>query len=307
MAAVRDGMERQSMKYFWYAMAIVATLQSSLPAAGDQAGFIPMQKKFIRELLSGKRYFDAIAETRRLMAEDRDPGRIREYLFFIDVSFFLGAQYRTVAERIGKIPEPLEYRDLLLLSQSYLRLGECGRSLQVLQGVSRQGLDQSLRYPLMARKAEAYMACGRYRELRRELLRQDGMISGADGIERLRSEMERYRTLPFKSVPLAVALSVLLPGAGQMYAGRYGYGIMSFIGVLATAAGAWYFYSRDRNISFTFMFFSGVFYLGNIYGAYNASRSFNEDLLRRYREEVTGRCIPPYDPMEQVKRGPLFR
>ena len=294
------------MKYLGYAIVIVVLLQSTLTAAGDSGsvGFVPMQKKFIRELFNGRRYFDAIAETRRLMAEDRDPDRNRDYLFFIDVSYFLGSQYRTVAERLGGITAPLAYREALLLSQSYLRLGECDRSIRVLGALRPGELDPPLRYPLLARKAEAFMACDRYRELRRDLSPQDASI---EGVARLRGEIDRFRSLPFKSVPLSVALSVFIPGAGQMYAGKYGHGVMSFIAVLATAAGAWYFYARDRNVSFTFMFFSGVFYVGNIYGAYNASRSFNDDLLDRYREEVRKKCIPPYDPVEQVRHGPIFR
>ena len=60
-----------------------------------------------------------------------------------------------------------------------------------------------------------------------------------------------------------------MPGAGQMYAGKYTSGIVSFIGIAAMAGGAVLFYrSGRRDLSYTFIFFSSVFYLGNIYGAF---------------------------------------
>jgi hypothetical protein len=296
------------MKYCFTILVFFLLFSGFLMGAENSSELLLKQKRFVKELFYQKRYFDAIAEMRRLIAFDPDIDNRADYAFFIDINYFLGGQYKSVVKLVSARAGVLEYPNGTLLSQAYLKLGMNTSGLEAALNIRYSAVDAPLRYTLLARKAEAYLECGLYKELLDEINYAEQFVPERKKIALLREEVGRYRGLPFKSVPLAVALSVLIPGAGQMYAGKYILGIVSFVGVAAMAGGAYYFYRRKQtDLSFTFIFFSSVFYLGNIYGAYNASQTMNEDLDRSYRQTVKKKCIPVYDPSDEVRNNRIFR
>jgi hypothetical protein len=289
--------------------ALLFILCAALPqAAGAEEGFTDMQKRFVRRLFSEQRYFDAIAETKRLRSGTRDTGKARDYDFFIDINYFLGGQYRSVVQRIASRPGPDDFRSNVLLSQAYLGLGMCGRSLDALRGFRYDMVEPRLRFRLLARRADAFLAGGRYRELADEVAAAEPYVPEREQLDLIRSETGRHAAMPRVSVPLATALSVFIPGAGQMYAGNYIAGIVSFIGVAALAGGAALFYrSGQRELAYTFIFFSSVFYLGNIYGAFNTATAANEDRESGFREAFRKKCLPAYDPRGEVRDNEVFK
>jgi hypothetical protein len=280
---------------------------ATAPAAGTDDNALSRQKRFVRSLFSEKRYFDAAAEAKRLRFEDTRSGAGPDYDFFIDINYFLGGQYRSVARSITGRPALPDFRSRILLSQSYLMLGMNARSLNAVRGIGYETVEAPLRYALLARKAEAYMECGLYRELLDEIAAAEPFMPERERVALLCGETERHAALARTSVPLAVALSVFMPGAGQIYAGKYISGIVSFIGVAALAGGAVLFYRGGRrDLSYTFIFFSSVFYLGNIYGAFNAAHAANEDRERGFKESFRRKCIPVYDPESEVRDNKVF-
>lgn len=293
------------MKYVIIASLL---LLLALPlSAADASALAGRQKSFVMDLFSQKRYFDAIAETRRLMAFDSRIGLNPDYEFFINANYFLGGQYGTAVKNITAKPGPLDPREGILLSQSYLKLGMNADSLAAACAISYKRADASARYALLARKAEAYLECGKYGELLDEITAAERYIGEREKIARLRDEVARYGGLRRRSVPLAVALSVFIPGAGQMYAGRYLSGAMSFLGVAAAAGGACYFHRREMNdLAYVFIFLSSLLYAGNIYGAFNAAQSANLEAGSAYRETVRKKCIPEYDPAADARIDSLF-
>jgi hypothetical protein len=84
--------------------------------------------------------------------------------------------------------------------------------------------------------------------------------------------------LPRKSARLASVLSAILPGSGQVYAGRASDGLRH---LLMDATLGWTIVSlaRDRNLPATVLVtsFSVPFYFGNVFGAGNAARAFNRE------------------------------
>jgi len=296
------------MKYCFIILIFSILFCGSLMGAENKNELVLKQKEFVRELFFEKRYFDVIAETNRLIALDANADDRRDYAFFIDVNYFLGGQHKSVVKSVSARAGIKDYRSEILLSQSYLKLGMNARGLETALNIRYSAVNPSLRYPLLARKAEAYIECGLYRELLDEIKYAEQFVPEREKLALLREEVVRYRSLPFKSVPLAVALSVFIPGAGQMYAGKYILGIVSFVGVAAMAGGAYYFYRhKQTDLSYTFIFFSSVFYLGNIYGAYNASQTMNESLDRSFRDAVKKKCIPVFEPAGEVKNNRIFQ
>jgi hypothetical protein len=296
------------MKYFFLILMSFTLLYGSVTGAENKNELVLKQKKFVRELFFEKRYFDVIAETNRLIAIDAGADNRKDYPFFIGVNYFLGGQHKSVVSFVSSRLNVLEYRNGILLSQSYLKLGMNSRGLETLLNIRYDAVNPSLRYPLLARRAEAYMESGLYKELLDEINYAEQFVPERGKLALLREEAARYRSLPFKSVPLAAVLSVFIPGAGQIYAGKYVLGIVSFVGVAAMAGGAYYFYRhKQTDLSYTFIFFSSIFYLGNIYGAYNASQTMNDNIERSFRETVRKKCIPLYDPAGEVENNRVFQ
>lgn len=286
---------------------ILALVLIILPAAAGIAsaaerGLVEKQKIFIRSLFAQKRYFDVITETRRLMAFDPDAANGPDYAYFININFFMGKQYRSVVAGVSSLPGRRDYRNCVLLSQAYLKLGMNERGLDEVARLRYDGMAPQQRYPLLARKAEAYLDCGLYNELADELRSAEESVPDPGRVRMFRTEVDEYRRVRQKSVPLAVALSVLIPGAGQIYAGKWPLGVISFVGVAALAGGAYALYRHgNRDLAYTFIAFSSVFYLGNIYGAFNAAESANEDLRRGINGSLKQKFIPAFDPAAEAR------
>lgn len=113
---------------------------------------------------------------------------------------------------------------------------------------------------------------------------------------------------------LSSLLSAVIPGAGQLYSGRAGDGIYSFltVGTLG-AVTAWFLTNPGRDPgrikAGIFGSLAALFHAGNIYGANIAARDFNDARRRRYIEEadelfVTYDLVPDYTFLLDACTGP---
>jgi tetratricopeptide (TPR) repeat protein len=99
--------------------------------------------------------------------------------------------------------------------------------------------------------------------------------------------LRQYEDLPQKSELLAGVLSAILPGAGYVYAGRYGDGLTSFLVnalfIAATVTAVRQEWYPAAGIA------GGIglpFYLGNIYGSVNAARKWNRSRRSEMRARI---------------------
>jgi len=90
--------------------------------------------------------------------------------------------------------------------------------------------------------------------------------------------IEMGEALPKKSMPLAAAMSTVIPGSGQIYAGRYIDGLVSFLFNAYNAYALVTLLRKNESSSklFVQVSISLPFYLGNIYGAALAAHKYNE-------------------------------
>jgi TM2 domain-containing membrane protein YozV len=83
-------------------------------------------------------------------------------------------------------------------------------------------------------------------------------------------------------------LSVVIPGAGQLYSGRAGDGAYSFMTVVGTGLVTWWFAAEPATRDHTrvkvsiFGILTALFYAGNVYGANVAARDYNQLQERHY-------------------------
>lgn len=87
---------------------------------------------------------------------------------------------------------------------------------------------------------------------------------------------------------LSTLMSSVIPGLGQVYCGRFGDGLYSFITVVSSGLIAnYYYHNDDSRIKFgIFAFLTTYFWLGNIYGANISARDFNEYQIRNYQNRI---------------------
>jgi len=100
------------------------------------------------------------------------------------------------------------------------------------------------------------------------------------------------RDIPRRSRFAGTLLSVVIPGAGQLYSGRAGDGAYSFLTVVGTGLVTWWFAAepalRDRTRVKVSIFgaITALFYAGNVYGANVAARDYNLLQERHYLQRA---------------------
>jgi len=123
-----------------------------------------------------------------------------------------------------------------------------------------------------------------------DLLAREG-AAPADLAPRLRAAPE---TLPHLPPALLGAMSALVPGSGQIVAGRVTDGLVALALVGAFAAGAVGAFDSEQYVVGGIVSFFGLgWYSGNVYGALNAAERHNRDAKLAFREEVVRDLASP--------------
>ena len=227
---------------------------------------------FIKELYHSERYFDCIAEIGKLQVTEKNFAEKNPKLeYFKYINYYLAEQYSTVIfnYRVDSSSDEMFYNSLLLISNSYFKKGMYHESYEIYKS---------------------------------ELLLRDDM-----NFIKLREELELYNKAGLKYPAGSALMSAIIPGSGQVYSGYYMDGIISFLSVAASAAGGLYMYEKGKKgISYTLFFFSGLFYGGNIYSAYNAAeRRNNNTLYDRYRS-ISSQYVQ-YNPRDYIDIERVFK
>ena len=125
---------------------------------------------------------------------------------------------------------------------------------------------------------------------------------------RLAQKVKDVENLPRRSPTIAGALSVFVPGSGQVYTGRTVDGLYAFISVAVLGSASFYYADRGRYEVAVPVGILGAFFYGNsIYQGIQNARAFNgqhESLFRnRLQQEIRDSglfgAIPP--PTDEIK------
>ena len=125
---------------------------------------------------------------------------------------------------------------------------------------------------------------------------------------RLAQKVKDAENLPHRSPTIAGALSVFIPGSGQIYTGRTVDGLYAFVSVAVLGSASFYYADRGRYEVAVPIGILGAFFYGNsIYQGIQNARAFNgqhERLFRnRLQQEIRDSglfgTIPP--PTDEVK------
>lgn len=114
-------------------------------------------------------------------------------------------------------------------------------------------------------------------------------IESTSHYPQLQSLVLRANELPLKNPNLALGLSVIIPGAGKVYAGQWKDGLFSLVFTGLSAWQAVRGFNKDGVHSFYGWLYSGIslgFYAGNLYGSYKAVSKYNYQLKHEISHDV---------------------
>ncbi len=217
---------------------------------------------YAERLFRQREYYRAVSEYKRL------------------THFFAAGRLRWPAElRIGEAylnggePEQAVAHFTALLGDDAPGLPRS--ALLYLRAIGRLDVNSHLPYPLREPHVEAALA-----DLRAIPAEWIGTAGVAGFVSAIESPPEE---LPSKSPWLAGGLSVLLPGAGSVYVGRYSEGALSFfINALFIGATVNAVDKDDDDLAVVLGIGALAFYGGNIYAAANGAHKFNDRVRAAY-------------------------
>jgi tetratricopeptide (TPR) repeat protein len=109
----------------------------------------------------------------------------------------------------------------------------------------------------------------------------------AGSVSRAVEQIDAQADIPGKSPLLAGALSAVIPGSGQAYAGRYRDGLVALLVNGLFIAGTAVAIDQENYATAAVVGGIGLpFYLGNIYGGANAANTWNLTLHRELRDRL---------------------
>ena len=132
----------------------------------------------------------------------------------------------------------------------------------------------------------------------------------AEVSDRLARMVKNAETLPHRSPTVAGALSVLVPGGGQVYTGRTVDGLYAFASIAILGGASFYYADQKRYEVAVPVGILGVFLYGNsIYQSIQTARAFNLQQERLFRSKLQqeirgsglfGAISPPTDEVKLV-------
>lgn len=284
---------------------LLFSLLLSVPADSNTGrDFLPGQKAFVRELFDSGDYFNCIAEARRLQYYSNSP----ETEYFIYTCYYLAGQYVSVVKgyRFDSSDRMSSFPPVLLVSQSWLKMGRYGESYSSLGPPLYDGFDVQHKFTFFLRRVEPLVLGGDYNAVEREILAAQDELEGCGDFLKLRRDLEAFRENESISPLTGGIMSAVVPGLGQLWSGRFTDALFSLASVVLPAAGGIYLKNEgNTGTAYTMFFFSGLFYAGNIYGGYNSAALKLEGDRRLNHKQITER-YGKYDPVIYVKFGSIF-
>lgn len=113
----------------------------------------------------------------------------------------------------------------------------------------------------------------------------------SDQSSRINDDYLQLRQLPLKSPNLAGGLSAILPGSGQLYAGRYREaGMALLLNAAFLGGGIQSIKTGNHVVGGILLFFEAGWYGGNIYNAMNSVHKHNRDLKQSALSRLIEDC-----------------
>jgi len=240
-------------------------------------------------------YYRAITEYKKLVFLFPDSARLPEAFYQIGMAYYQGEDYESAVTNFAKVRETYApgyfSRAAFYEGLSYEKLGRhegAALAYERARLFDAQHEDAANAHVGLILNAAERGDTGKARsELSayRSVYQDDERTSDIEPAFHL---LEAYERQPRKDPALAGTLSALLPGSGQVYAEHYRDGLMAFVVNGLFIAGTVAAIDDENYALAGIIGGAGLpFYVGNIYGAARAARTWNLSLTRRLRSDLS--------------------
>jgi outer membrane protein assembly factor BamD (BamD/ComL family) len=282
------------MKALCAILAAFALLLSAVPATPQDLSPERIMS-FADHLFAQEDYYRAITEYERLVFLFPGHSLAKTARFQIALSYFKGEKLGPAIERFGVLAEELRSdnlgrKALFMLGETYYRKGDFSKARETFESFVRSYPDDAQADAARIKIAWSHLRQGNWREAAEEFGKLPPESPLHEQSAGLTAESLKYPGLPHKSPSLAGTLSAVLPGAGQLYVGRPGDAVMSF---LLNGVFIWGAIEAFRNDNETtggiLLFFEAGWYAGNIYNAVSGAHKFNRAAERDFMDRLESR------------------
>ncbi|MBN2544101.1 tetratricopeptide repeat protein [bacterium] len=147
-----------------------------------------------------------------------------------------------------------------------------------------------------------YLHIKRYSDAQKifERLNESDIEQRVSSLYYLISKTKQAQIMSGRSPFLSGLFSTVIPGAGQLYCGRIGDAGYSFVLSVGCAASSYYLWEDDKPFAITMAALGTFFYLGNIYGAVNSAKIYNDNSHREFIKKTEEGV--PHKPTELFQK-----
>jgi TolA-binding protein/TM2 domain-containing membrane protein YozV len=236
---------------------------------------------FADHLMREKEYFRAITEYQRFLFYYPHDHRSAMALFRIGLAFYRGQDYSRALDTFRQVtqryPEtPYGRQAWLWQGESLMQQAKYSTAERIYSTIIRQEADATITQFAHYQRGWSLLYRRQWQEASAafRLVNQESPFYSA--AQRLALETEQGAQLPKKSPALAGMLSALLPGSGQLYNGRPGDALLSFLLNGIFILGTLQAVEQDElAIAGVLGFFEVGWYTGNVYSAVNGAHKYN--------------------------------
>ena len=283
-----------------YLSTIILLLLFSLqtPAWGATEGIVltdDVQISLGDAFMAEGDYYRAITEYKKLTFLFPDSERLSEAFYQIGMAYYKGKDYKSAVNSFAKVRKAYtasNYSSAAFYEGlSYSKLGlpdKAAFSFERARLFDESHPDAANAQLGLSLNALEKDSVADSRAKLDEFLASYPEDERVPGVKASFGLLDEYESQPRKSPALAGTMSAVIPGSGQMYAEHYKDGLMAFVVNGLFVAGTVTALDDDNYALAAIVGGVGLpFYVGNIYGAANASRKWNLSLARKLRDDLS--------------------
>lgn len=272
------------------------------------------QLDYAESLYSEGQYRRAAEEFERFVFFFPADPRVRAVRLRVGQTFFLAGDRMAALQRLraltdGDILDSVAVDAYFLMAECLLLLNNPSQAVLQLNNLILLSEDDAVKDRAYLRIGWIHIEQLDWAGARRALSRMTEPGRLQQRVGRLESALEQADHLPRKNPALAGALSIL-PGAGQLYCGRYQDALSAFIVNVGLFWASYEAFDNDLNVLGGLLAVTGLgFYAGNIYSAVSSAHKYNRSQGERFVEQLKQQSVfgagPPGSRSERASAGGL--
>ncbi len=269
------------------------------------------QYTFAMQLYQAGQFRRAAEEFQRFAFFFPGDARRREAVLRAGIAFLRAEDPQSAMQEFnalsgGETLDAIAVEAHFMIAETYLRMKAPSRALLQLHNLIAMNDASEVRDRAYFRIARIQIDQTEWESARRAL-EQIGPDSPYP-VDRLLAGLSQSGDIPRKNPVLAGTLSIL-PGAGQLYLGRYQDGLTAFLLNGGLAWAAFESFDNGQEALGSLIAFVGLgFYMGNIYGAVSGAHKYNQMQRERFADELRQQSVlPASGPPQSRMDGAIIR